>query len=113
MSHIMPTKAATAVEPYFLAWCTVASGLNDGSVSDTGELQGATISTVTWTAPTGITVASSNQNQVIVHAVTYAVNTCCTVWLSGGTAGTDYTLTCTIVTSDSRTLVDTITVPVR
>jgi hypothetical protein len=113
MSHIVPVKAPTAVEPYYMAWCTVETGLNTGGSADTGELQGATISTATWTVPTGITKDSSNQAQVVIHGITYAVNTVCTIWLSGGTAGVDYTLTCTIVTSDARTLVDTITVPVR
>jgi hypothetical protein len=113
MSHMAAVKHAAEVDYRCLVWSNLANGLNDGSASDKGELQGATISTCTWTAPTGITVASSNQNQIIIQGVTYAVNTVCTVWLSGGTAGVDYTLTCTIVTSDARTLVDTITVPVR
>jgi hypothetical protein len=113
MANIMPIKIAANVEPYYLCWASKATGLNTGAEADTGELQGATISTATWTVPTGITKDSSNQSQVVIHGVTYAVNTVCTVWLSGGTAGVDYTLTCTIVTSDSRTLVDTITVPVR
>lgn len=53
-----------------------------------------TISSITITAATGITVDSSS----ITDDATSA-----TVWLSGGTAGTTYSVNCEIVTSDSRT----------
>jgi len=52
------------------------------------------ISTHTITAETGITVDSSSQTDT---------NTSVTVWLSGGTAGTTYTVACKIVTDASRT----------
>ena len=53
---------------------------------------GETIATVTWTVETGLT-KDSNTN----------TNTTATVWLSGGTDGTKYTVACKIVTSASRT----------
>lgn len=112
MASYAPPKDPNSVEPYFIVWCD-ADGTNDGSASDTGELQGATISTATWTVPSGITKDSSNQNAVTIKGVSYGVNTVATVWLSGGTDGTDYDLLCRITTSDSRTLDKTITVPVR
>lgn len=108
----VPSKDPDNVEPYFIVWCDI-DGTNDGSTSDDGELQGATIATATWTVPTGITKASSNQNAVTIAGVSYAINTVCTVWLSGGTAGTEYTLSCKITTSDSRTLDKSIVIPVE
>lgn len=52
-----------------------------------------TISSATWTVPAGLTAGA----QSVVGGVA-------TIWLSGGTAGADYTLTCRIVTSGGRTL---------
>ena len=52
-----------------------------------------TISSVTWTVPAGLTSGA----QFVVGAVA-------TIWLSGGTAGTDYTIICRMVTSGGRTL---------
>ena len=51
-----------------------------------------TIATHTVTAETGLTVDSST-----------ATSTAVTAWLSGGTAGEDYTVTCRIVTTAGRT----------
>lgn len=112
MSMKMVSKDPNNVEPYFLVWCD-EDGVNNGSVSDNGELQGATIVTATWTVPTGITKVSSNQNAVTIGGVTYAANTVCTIWLSGGTAREEYLLTCRVTTSDGRTLDQSILVPVR
>lgn len=50
-----------------------------------------TIVTSTWTADTGITI-DSNTNST----------TSATVWLSGGAAGSSYTVTNSIVTDDGR-----------
>lgn len=108
----MSEKDPDSIEPYFIVWCD-PDGTNDGSANDKGELQGATIVSATWTVPTGITKNSSNQNAVTIHGVNYVVNTVTTIWLSGGTAGADYDLTCRITTSDARTLDKTITIPVR
>lgn len=55
---------------------------------DTGE----TISTSTYTVTAGITKDSDSNT-----------TTASTIWLSGGTDGTSYTITNEIVTSDSRT----------
>lgn len=113
MSKTAPAKDPNNVEPYFFVWCTKATGLNDGSTSDSGELQGATISTYTVTAATGITKDSDNKNAVTIQGVSYSANTVVTVWLSGGTDGEYYDILCRIVTSDNRTLDMTMTVPVR
>lgn len=110
---VMPAKDPDSVEPYFIIWCDLDDGTNTGAATDTGELQGATISTATWTVPTGITKNSNNQNAVTINGVSYGANTVCTVWLSGGTVDTDYTLSCKITTSDSRTLDKSIIIPVR
>jgi hypothetical protein len=111
-NSFMPAKDPNSVEPYFIVWCD-EDGTNTGATTDGGELQGATIATATWTVPTGITKDSSNQNLCTIAGVSYAVNTVCTIWLSGGTTGEDYPLNCSITTSDSRTLQKTIVVPVR
>jgi hypothetical protein len=50
-----------------------------------------TISTVGWTIETGITqTATSN------------TTTTATIWLSGGEAGTEYTVTCRVTTTAGR-----------
>ena len=59
------------------------------------------ISTSTWTEPTGITVNSSDNS---------ALKT--TVWLSGGSVGSKYRLTNRIVTTGGRTDDRTITIVV-
>lgn len=107
----MPPKDPNSVEPYFVVWCS-KDGTNDGGANDTGELQGATISTVTWTVPNGITKDSDNKSAVTVHGVTYEADTVCTIWLSGGSGGSQYSLSVRITTSDSRTLDKTIVIPV-
>ena len=107
-----PPKDPESVEPYFIVWCS-KDGTNDGSESDFGELQGATITTGTWTVPSGITKDSDNKSAVTIHGVLYSVNTVCTIWLSGGSDESNYTLTNRIVTSDNRTLDKTIMIPVR
>ena len=112
MSTTLPSKDPDAVEPYFIVWCDV-DGTNDGTAGDSGELQGATISTTTWTVPTGITKDSENESAVTIAGVSYGINTVATIWLSGGTANTDYSIECQITTSDSRTLDKTIIIPVR
>ncbi len=56
----LPPKDPNAVDFYHIVWCS-EDGTNDGGASDTGELQGATISTTTWTVPAGITKDSDNK----------------------------------------------------
>ena len=99
-----PDKDPANVEPFFMIWCS-KDGTNDGSSTDTGELQGATISTSAWVLDTGLTADSDNTSAITIQGVTYAINTVATVWVSGGTAGEEYTLKNTITTSDSRTLI--------
>lgn len=72
-------KDPDAVLDYGLDW---SSWLADGE----------TISTSTWTVPSGITKDSDSND-----------GTSTTVWLSGGTAGTVYTVANKIVTSTGRT----------
>ncbi len=105
-------KDPSSVEPFYIVWCS-PDNTNDGSASDTGELQSATISTTDWTVPTGLTKDSENESSVTSKGVTYAVNTVACIWLSSGTDGTDYEVACKITTSDSRTLEHTITIRVR
>ncbi len=107
----LPPKDPNAVDFYHIVWCS-EDGTNDGGASDTGELQGATISTTDWTV-TGITKDSDNKGVVTMRGITYAVDTVTTILLSSGTGGTDYELLNRITTSDGRTLDKTITIPVR
>jgi hypothetical protein len=61
-----------------------------------------TIVTSTWTVPTGITKASDTNT-----------TTTTTIWLSGGTANTDYTLVNRITTAAGRTQDQSILITVR
>ena len=62
-------------------------------VNDWSEWLGTdTISTSTWVVPTGITKDSDSKT-----------DTSTTIWLSGGTAGTRYTVVNRIVTVGGRT----------
>lgn len=105
-------KDPDAVESFHFVFCD-KDGTNTNSATNTGRLQGATINTRTVTVPDGITKDSDNQNAVTINGVTYLANTVVTVWLSGGIDGTDYDILCRIVTSDGRTIDQTMRVPVR
>jgi len=85
-------KDPDAVVDYLFDFAPLTNGrdLNGSDWLASGE----TISTHTIEATTGITVDSSSITDT---------NTSVTVWLSGGTAGTTYTVTCRITTSASRT----------
>jgi hypothetical protein len=111
MSCNVLSKDPDSIEPYFFVWCSL-DGTNDGSADDSGELQGATISSQTLTG-TGVTVDSDNSNAVTLQGISYGVNTVSAAWLSAGTANTNATLHCQIVTSDSRTLEKSMTIPIR
>lgn len=63
---------------------------------------GDTISTSTWSAPAGITIASDTET-----------TTTSTVWLSGGTAGSSYDVVNTITTAGGRTKTLTLRVKVE
>jgi hypothetical protein len=112
MAIYAPKKDPDNVEPYFFVWCD-EDGTNDGSSSDDGELQGATISSYTVTAESGLTLDSDNKDAISIQGVSYSANTVVTAWVSGGTDNVDYTLHCRIVTSDSRTLDSTMIIPVQ
>ena len=112
MTKSIADKDPDSVEPYFFVWCD-SYGTNDGSSSDNGELQGATISSYTVTVPTGITKTSDNKDAIAIRGVSYSASTVVTVWLSGGTDGANYSILCRIVTSDARTLDKTMVVPCR
>ena len=112
MPSIMPSKDPAAIEPYFIVWCD-RDNTNTGAPADDGELQGATIATATWTVLAGITKVLDVITSVTINGIAYSASTVCTIWLSGGTAGTDYTLACKITTSDGRTLNHSIIVPVE
>ena len=94
-------KDPDAVLDYKFDWAASTNGSGDTDWLDTTN--GETIASHTITADTGITVDSSSITDT---------NTSVTVWLSSGTAGTDYTVTCQIVTSASRTDDRSITVKV-
>lgn len=113
MTYKAPNKDPNNVEPYYMVWCSLETGLNDGSDADTGDLQGATILTSTWTLPAGITRDSDNINAVTIKGVVYGNATVATIWLSGGTKNVDYVLTNRITTSDGRTLDASMVIPVR
>lgn len=54
-------------------------------------LNGDTIASVAWTVASGLTQESTTNT-----------TTAATIWLSGGTAGTDYEVTCRITTASGR-----------
>lgn len=105
-------KDPNSIEWFYAVWCSL-NGTNDGSSSDDGELQGETISSSTWTVPTGLTNVTDNTDALTYHGVTYGVDTVAAIKLSGGTDLTDYTLVNRIVTSGGRTLDHAITIRVR
>ena len=63
---------------------------------------GDTIASATVTAETGLTVDSDSNTATVV-----------TAWLSGGTVGESYDVTCRVVTADGRTDDRTITLVIR
>jgi hypothetical protein len=67
--------------------------VDDFTLSFARELGAETIATTAWSATAGITLGATGNS-----------TTAATVRLSGGTAGTTYTVTCTITTSGGRTL---------
>lgn len=77
----MFVKASTDVLDFEWDWSTWLTG-------------GDTISTVEWTAESGITVE--------VSPAPSNTTTTATVWIGGGTAGTTYTITCQITTAAAR-----------
>ena len=93
-------KDPDAVLDYKFDWAALTNGNGSSDWLQSGE----TLSSHTIDADTGITVASSALTDT---------NTSVTVWLSGGTTGTDYAVRCEVVTSGSRTDERTMMVAVR
>ncbi len=93
------TKDPDAVLDYKWDWKSSTNGRGFTDWLTTSE----TISSITITAEAGITIDSSSITDT---------NTSATVWLSGGAAGTSYTVACKIVTSAGRTDERSITVSV-
>lgn len=83
-------KDPDAVLDWKFDWAASTNGSGSSDWLSSGE----TIQSHTIDPDTGITVDSSSQTDT---------NTSVTVWLSGGTAGTEYLVRCEIVTSASRT----------
>lgn len=74
------------------AWSKDPNSVLDYAVDWSAWLGTDTIATATWTVPTGLTKASDS-----------ATTTVATVWLSGGTVGTEYSVNCRITTAGGRT----------
>lgn len=86
-----PYKDPSEVLDYSIRWSKLLSS-------------GETISTATWTVPSGLTNVSSVIDST--HKDT-------TIWLSGGTSGQYYSISCQITTSASRTFERTATLGVK
>jgi hypothetical protein len=86
MTNIIKTKDPAAKLDYLFDW---APKTNDVGLSDWLE-EGETISTYEVTVPTGLTLVS--------HAK-IKNNTAIVAWVSGGTLGNTYDLTCKITTT--------------
>lgn len=87
------TKDPQAVLDYKFDWKALTNGFDADATEDYLE-DLETIASHTVTAEAGITVDSSS--------ITDSATTV-TAWLSGGTVGVHYTVTCQIVTSMART----------
>ena len=107
-----PAKDPNDTDAFHIVWCS-KDGTNDGSDTDTGRLQGATLSNVVLTFPSGITEESSNTNSVTIRGVTYAANTVVNVTVSSGTDATEYEILCRATLSDGRILDQTVILPVK
>ena len=113
MTTIFPSKDTNDTDFRVLPLCS-EDATNDGTASDTGELQGATISSHTAVAQdASITVDSSDLASISYQGITYAVNTAVTIWLSGGTIGTDGEVLVTVTLSDGRVLDETVKIPIE
>ena len=112
MSQYVPSKDPNDIVFYYYIFCS-RDGTNDGSATDTGVLQGATITSATVTPDAGLTLDTSNTAAVTIKGVSYAANTVVTAKFSGGTVPVDYDALCRVVLSDTRQLDRTIIIPVR
>lgn len=94
-------KDANAVLDYHVCW------------SD--WLDGDTLTSATWTVQSGLTKDSQaiNASPVDIDGTVHAASTVATAWLSGGTAGTTYSVACRVTTAGGRTDERTFRVRVR
>lgn len=85
-------------------------GLTNGTVGATSDwlADGETISSFVITVATGITEGTGSK-----ASAKSDTDTSVTVWLSGGSDGSDYTVACKIVTSASRIDERTMTIQCR
>jgi len=74
----------------------------DYTVDWSSYLGSDTIDSVEWVVPDGITMESQEETESVA-----------TIWLSGGTAGTDYDVVCRITTVGGRIDDRTIVIKVR
>lgn len=94
-------KDPDAVLDYVFDWAGVTNGSDNAKVDWLSS--GETITTHTVTVSAGLTKDSDE----LINS-----NTSVRAWLSGGTAGIDYTVTCRVTTNQGRTDDRTITVSV-
>jgi hypothetical protein len=83
-----------------IAYTKDPDALLDYTVNWASLLGNDTIASVAWVVPAGITQASAANT-----------TTTATIWLSGGTDGVDYDVTCRVTTSGGR--VDDRTIRIR
>ena len=103
-------KRAGATVWYYWVFSDLEDGTNTSG--DNSLSQGATISSYSLPAVSGITIDSDNKSSVTIAAVVYPINTVVSALISGGTADTSYTFTCTATMSDSRVLPFDLTIEV-
>lgn len=101
-----PPKDPDADLDYKFDWRALTNGAL-GATSD-WLAAGETISTFVITAAAGITLGTGGKAPAKTNS-----DTSVTVWLSGGTAGMDYTVACKITTSATRVDERTATIEVR
>ena len=94
------TQDPDALLDYVYDWKALTNGSGASDWLATGE----TISSIVITSPSGITDDAGTIT---------GTGTTVTVWISGGTAGTDYDVVCSIVTSDAREDDRTIVIQIR
>jgi hypothetical protein len=93
-------KDPDAVLDYRFDFAASTNGTGDSDYLESGE----TISTATVTAESGLTVDSESITDT---------DTSVTAWLSGGTVGNEYDVTCRVTTSAGRTDDRTIVIKVE
>jgi hypothetical protein len=90
---------------------TLTVGIHWADVIERGD----SLASAVWDVPTGMTKVSEGLNgaDMIDSGITYPAGEVAIVRVSGGTAGTDYTLTCTVTTASGDVDERSITAAVR